>query len=107
VSPVRYELGSYIPEDGILIITAAKTLNLIYRDIYVCDHEGHSWTTMDLSYISEAGFFGNNLSIINLHKAGHGDRNKRRDSGSSTTNLTCHIKGSGRLNRVSPHTNNL
>jgi hypothetical protein len=28
VSPVKYELGFYIPEDGILHITAVKTSNL-------------------------------------------------------------------------------
>jgi hypothetical protein len=29
VSPVKYELGFYIPEDAILLIAAVKTSNLI------------------------------------------------------------------------------
>jgi hypothetical protein len=28
VSPVKYELGSFIPEDDIFIVTAVKTSNL-------------------------------------------------------------------------------
>jgi hypothetical protein len=30
VSPVRYELGSYIPEDDFFIVTAVKTSNLTH-----------------------------------------------------------------------------
>jgi hypothetical protein len=30
VSPVRYELGYYIPEDRIFIVTTMKTSNLTY-----------------------------------------------------------------------------
>jgi hypothetical protein len=28
VSPVKYELGFYIPEDGILLVTSVRTSNL-------------------------------------------------------------------------------
>jgi hypothetical protein len=28
MSPVRYELGFYTPEDGVFIVTAVKTSNL-------------------------------------------------------------------------------
>jgi hypothetical protein len=33
VSPVKYENGSYIPEDGIFIFTVGKTSNLAWKQI--------------------------------------------------------------------------
>jgi hypothetical protein len=39
VSPVRYELGSYIPEDDILLVTAVKTFNLTRQNSSLPSHQ--------------------------------------------------------------------
>jgi hypothetical protein len=36
VSPVSYEIGSYIPEDGIFIVTAVKTSTLTRLNSRFC-----------------------------------------------------------------------